>query len=238
MLVRLHAIQASWNYETMMGPGIAFALEPALRRLPGGPGGPAYRAALARHARYFNAHPYLAALAVGALARAELDGEDPVRIERFRTACCGPLGSVGDRLIWAGWLPLSALIALAVYGLGASPAGVVAAFVVSYNLGHVAIRVWGLRAGWREGLRLSAALAHPVLRQGPEAIARAIALVAGLAVPFALARAVGGPGPGAATAAFAVGGAVLLQLLPARLDGWRAAFLLATGVVLLTLLVP
>ena len=37
----------------------------------------------------------------GALARAELDGEPPARIERFRTALCGPLGSVGDRLVWA-----------------------------------------------------------------------------------------------------------------------------------------
>ena len=40
--------------------------EPALRLLPGGVGGPAYRAALARECQYFNAHPYLAAIAVGA----------------------------------------------------------------------------------------------------------------------------------------------------------------------------
>ena len=71
-------------------------------------------------ARYFNAHPYLAALAIGALARAELDQVPPARIERFRSALCGPLGSVGDRLVWASWLPGCSLIALLIFGLGAS----------------------------------------------------------------------------------------------------------------------
>src|SRR3990172_13012892 len=108
IFARLFAVQGSWNYETLLGNGIAFAVEPALRLLPGGKGGAAYRAALARQGGYFNAHPYLASVAVGALARAELEGEAPERIERFRTACSGPLGSVGDRLIWAGWLPACA----------------------------------------------------------------------------------------------------------------------------------
>ena len=84
---------------------------------------PAYRAALARESRYFNAHPYLAGVAVGALTRAELDGVDPARIERFRTALAGPLGSVGDRLVWASWLPFCSLVALCVFGAGGSPAG-------------------------------------------------------------------------------------------------------------------
>ncbi|MFI5310586.1 MAG: PTS system mannose/fructose/sorbose family transporter subunit IID, partial [Gemmatimonadales bacterium] len=144
MFVRLFAVQGSWNYETMLGNGIAFAVEPALRLLPGGKHGPAYRAALARQGGYFNAHPYLASVAVGALARAELDGEAADRIERFRTASCGPLGSVGDRLVWAGLLPACSLLALVAYGLGAPPTGVVLLFLGSFNAGHVALRAWGL----------------------------------------------------------------------------------------------
>jgi len=105
MYFRLLALQGSWNYETLNGTGVGFAMEPALRLLPGGVDSEAYRRALARESRYFNAHPYLASIAVGALTRAELDGVDPVRIERFRTALAGPLGSVGDRLVWASWLP-------------------------------------------------------------------------------------------------------------------------------------
>jgi len=106
MFVRLLALQGSWNYQTLLGTGIGFVMEPALRYLPGGVRGAQYRAALARESRYFNAHPYLAGIAVGSLTRAELEGVDPARIERFRSALAGPLGSVGDRLVWASWLPL------------------------------------------------------------------------------------------------------------------------------------
>lgn len=109
MITRLFAVQASWNYEILIGNGIGFCVEPALRLLPGGQGGDAYRAALARQSQYFNAHPYLSSFAVGALVRAELEGQPPVRIERFRTALCGPLGSVGDRLVWVGLLPTCSL---------------------------------------------------------------------------------------------------------------------------------
>ena len=48
MYIRLLAVQGSWNYETLLGTGIGFVMEPALRQLPGGLGGAQYRAALAR----------------------------------------------------------------------------------------------------------------------------------------------------------------------------------------------
>src|SRR5690242_2265794 len=63
IFTRLLAIQGAWNYELLLGPGVGFCAEPALRRLPGGLRGEAYREALARQARYFNAHPYMAAFA-------------------------------------------------------------------------------------------------------------------------------------------------------------------------------
>ena len=224
IFLRLLAVQGSWNYETMLGNGIAFAVEPALRLLPGGSGGPAYRAALARQGGYFNAHPYLASVAVGALARAELDGEAPERIERFRTACCGPLGSVGDRLVWAGWLPACSLLALCAYGLGASAAGVVALFLGLFNLGHVALRVWGLRAGFRDGLRVAQSLGAPLLRQGPAQLARVVALVGGIALPLSV-RGVAGTTSWAL--AIVVGsaalGAAILARLHGRVEGRRLA---------------
>ena len=98
MYLRMLGIRGSWNYELLVGNGVGFCIEPALRRLPGGVDGEAYRSALARQAVYFNAHPYLAGLAVGALARAELEQVPPARIERFRTALCGRWA------VWAtGW---------------------------------------------------------------------------------------------------------------------------------------
>ena len=53
MALRLFAIQGVWTYETMIGNGIAFAMEPALRRLPGGPTGERYRTAMVRNSGYF-----------------------------------------------------------------------------------------------------------------------------------------------------------------------------------------
>ncbi len=231
VFTRLFAIQGSWNYEVLMGIGIAFCLEPALRRPLGGEDDPRFRSALARECRYFNAHPYLASVAVGALARAELDGVPGDKIERFRTALCGPLGSAGDRLVWAGWLPVCSLLALAAYGLGARPLVVVAAFLVVYNAGHVALRAWGLRAGWTHGMRVATVLGAPAFRSGPAHLARIGALLAGLALPIALARIVG---PGAsggrvvAVVVAAVGGAVVLARMHGRAEGWRIALLVLT----------
>ena len=224
MYFRLLALQGSWNYETLNGTGIGFAIEPALRYLPGGPGGAAYRAALARQSRYFNAHPYLAGVAIGALTRAELEGVEPARIERFRTALAGPLGSVGDRLVWASWLPFCSVVAMGVYGAGGPALAVVGTFLLLYNAGHLLLRAWGLRIGLSRGLNVAPALGNPVLRQGPQYIACAAAFVSGLSLPLALQRVAG---PGRALAGGIIGAAFLGILLLARLreqaEGWRVA---------------
>jgi PTS system mannose-specific IID component len=224
MFVRLLAIQGAWNYETLLGNGIGFCVEPALRLLPGGQDGPAYRSALARQSQYFNAHPYMAAVAVGALARAELDGEAPAKIERFRTALCGPLGSVGDRLVWAGWLPACSVAALAAFGFGVGTGGVLLVFLGLYNAGHFALRAWGLSAGLDHGMKVASALGEPVLRKSPPHIAQAAALVGGVALPLALDQVIG-PGRalfGIVLAAVALGGLVLAQL-HGRVEGWKVA---------------
>jgi PTS system mannose-specific IID component len=234
VLFRLFAIQGAWNYETLLGNGIGFAMEPALRLLPGGVHTQRFKEAMARQSRYFNAHPYLASVAVGALARAELDGEPAEKIERFRTALAGPLGSVGDRLIWAGWLPFCSVLALTVFGLGGGPVAVLGTFLGVYNAGHIALRAWGLRVGWNRGRRVAQALANPVLRKGPQAIAPLAAFAVGLGVPLAMGRIIG-PGRalvGVVLVAAALG-ALLIVRLHGRIEGWR----LALGVLAVLVLV-
>ncbi len=225
--LRLFAVQGSWNYEALIGNGIAFCMEPALRLLPGGRGGEAYTQALSRHARYFNAHPYFAGVAVGALARAELDAVPPALIGRFRTALGGPLGSVGDRLVWASWLPLCSLVALGAFGLDARPLTVVAIFLLLYNLGHFSLRAWGLQVGFDRGLRVADALAHPLLRRGPQYVGAAAALTAGLAIPLTASRVVAdGKALTATVTVLAVVGGVLLTRFGERAEGWRLALVI------------
>ena len=237
MFARLLAIQGAWNYETLLGNGIGFCVEPALRLLPGGVHSPEFHQALARESRYFNAHPYLASVAVGALARAELDGEPPERIERFRTALCGPLGSVGDRLVWAGWLPFCSLASLAIFGMGGGPVAVVGFFLISYNIGHFGLRIWGLNTGWNRGLKVASALGNPVLRRGPQQIGRLAALATGVAIPLALGRIIG-PGRsyiGAVLVAVAVG-SLLIVRLQGRIEGWRLSLWLLAAFILISVI--
>jgi PTS system mannose-specific IID component len=224
ILLRLMTVQGSWNYESMLGTGMGFAIEPALRLLPGGRGGGAYRAALARQSEYFNSHPYLAAIAAGALARAELEGIPPARISRFRTALCGPLGSLGDRLVWAGLLPTCSFAALGLYGLGASPLFAVASFLLCYNAVHIGLRIWGLAAGWSLGLSVAAALGSPVIVEGTAYIYRVGSLLAGLSLPLVVHRlAAGDSGTSYTVLLAALPLAALLILMKGRLRGWLVA---------------
>jgi PTS system mannose-specific IID component len=233
MFFRLLAVQGAWNYETLVGNGIGFALEPALRRLPGGRDGEAYRAALARESQYFNAHPYLTSVAVGALARAELEGQAPERIERFRTALCGPLGALGDRLVWATFLPLCSFAALVVFGIGGSPLATVLTFLILYNIGHLGLRIWGLQAGWRKGLNVAQSLGHPLLQRSQPYLGKVAAVLAGFAFPVALHRVIG---PGqillGGTLIGVLAGAVLLASLHGRVEGWKLSVGVLTAFVL------
>ena len=223
-LLRLFTVQGSWNYERMQGVGIGVAEEPLLRDLrgEGRDDGVAYRAAVARGAHFFNAHPYLCGLAVGAAARAEHDDVPPDQIERLRTALCGPLGSLGDRLVWAGWLPITSELALIAVALGLGLSAIVA-FVVVYNIGHVALRWWALRAGWRYGAQVAQALREPLLQRATALSGPAMALVVGAALPL-VAQYLSTAFVGWARVALAgvvAGGFALLWWQRARLTGVR-----------------
>src|SRR2546421_4558550 len=183
-LLRLFTVQGSWNYERMQGVGMGVAEEPLLRDLRVAGNGAVYRAAVARGAHFFNAHPYLCGLAVGAAARAEHEGVPPEQVERLRTALCGPLGSLGDRLVWAGWLPFTSGLALIGVALGLGLPAVLG-FLVLFNAGHVALRWWALRAGWTHGVRVAVALRQPLLQRATVVSGPAMAFVVGAALPLA-----------------------------------------------------
>ena len=189
--LRLLTVQACFNHERMIGVGVGYATEPLLRALPGGVAGDRYRAAMGRATRYFNAHPYLVGLATGALARAEHDEVPGPQVERLRTALVSPLGAVGDRLVWAGTLPAASAIGLALSTDARAGLGAVAMLGL-YNVPHLALRVWGLLAGWRHGTRVGRALANPVLHAALRVVGPAAAVAIGFAIPLVAVHLVGG----------------------------------------------
>ncbi len=175
-------IQASWNYDRLIGVGVGFATEPLIRSLPGGTQGDRYRAAMARACSYFNAHPYLAGLAVGAIARAEHEGATGEQVERLRRALASPLGSIGDQLVWSALLPFATSVGL-VFTAWVSPTVGIAAFLILYNAAHVWLRTWALAAGWRGGIEVASQLKTPFVQWGMRAGRRIAAFAIGVAIP-------------------------------------------------------
>jgi len=180
---RLLMVQSSWNYERMTGVGLGHAAEPLLEDLKAADPN-RYAEASVRSAEYFNSHPYLAGLALGALVRAEYDHVPGAQIGRLRAALCSPLGALGDQLFWVGMVP--ALMGAAMLGLaaGLGPWAVVAVLVL-YNVVRLLTGAWALRTGLQYGARVGGAIGESWL---PGAAARAGLLaggVIGLALPLA-----------------------------------------------------
>lgn len=183
VLLRTLGLQAGWSYERMQGIGIGWAIEPELRSRFGADT-PRYREALGRAAMFFNANPYLAPAAVGAEARAEADEVPGAQIERLRTALCGPLGALGDRLFWAGVVPGLAAAAIISVAFGAGPIAALGV-VVLHNTLRLRLGHQMLRLGWNHGLRVGGAItASPIPRAADRAVAAA-AFLGMVAVPVA-----------------------------------------------------
>lgn len=182
MLLRSFSAQGSWNYRTLIGCGFAFSLLPVLRVIYRGE--PARLAeAVRRHADLFNSHPYFTPLALGAVT--VLEGvEDPVVIERFKVAVRGSLGSLGDRLIWAGWRPVCVLGAVLAAALGASWGLLIGGFLLLYNAGHIFARVWSLRVGLEYGKRVGEKLRTANVERLQQALQAAGSFLLGALLPL------------------------------------------------------
>jgi mannose PTS system EIID component len=180
---RLLSVQAAWNYERMTGIGMGHAAQPLLEDLKSVDPG-RHAEASVRSAEYFNSHPYLAGLALGALVRAEYDQVPGAQITRLRAALCSPLGALGDQLFWAGLVPAlmgTAIVGL-VAGLGLWP---LLAVLVIYNVVRAMTAAWALRTGLDSGARVGAALGGSWLPAAANRAGLAAGLLIGLALPLA-----------------------------------------------------
>lgn len=230
-LLRLVSLQASYTYERMQGIGIAVAEEPLLEPLAAEP--ERARAARARSAQYFNAHPFLAGAAVGALAKAELDGVPGERILRLRTALSGPLGALGDQLFWAGIVPAVMGLALIAGALGAGLVAVGIA-IVGYNVLRVLVTWWGLRVGLAHGLQVAHAISQSRLPKLAAGAGTVSALVVGAAIPWVAAWLLHGTGQPIRATVLVVAGAAALGVVTLRRP--LSAPALTLGAAALTLL--
>jgi len=180
-LLRLFAVQGTWNYERMLGVGMGYAAEPLLEDLKA-VDPVRHGEAVVRSAEFFNCHPNLAGLALGATARAEYEAVAGPQIVRLRTALCSPLGSMGDQLFWAGLVPALVGITLVVVMLGGRMWAIVG-FLLAYNSIRIWTGYWSLRTGMSAGMKVGAAIGSSWLPHAIEWVGPAAGFALGAAVP-------------------------------------------------------
>jgi PTS system mannose-specific IID component len=208
-LLRLLAVQGTWNYERMLGVGMGYAAEPLLEDLK--TVDPVrHSEAVVRSTEFFNCNPYLAGLALGATARAEYEAVPGLQITRLRTALCSPLGALGDELFWTGVVPALVGVALAAVVLGAGW-WAIGGLLVVYNLFRLGTGVWALRTGYAAGMKVGSAIGASWLPRAVVRIGPVAGFTVGLATPLVAGwflRGFGWSGGLAAVALSAVGVAV------------------------------
>jgi mannose/fructose/N-acetylgalactosamine-specific phosphotransferase system component IID len=160
LYVRSFFVQTGWTYERMLAFGFTWILAPLARKLF--PSAEEQRKFIRRHLVSFNANPYLASYAVGAVTKLEEDQTSPEQIERFKSVLRGPLGALGDNLFWQNLRPALLILGLILterYGVY----GVLIFFLI-FNLFQIYVRARGMLKGYTLGLEASSDLTKRHLR--------------------------------------------------------------------------
>ena len=156
LTVRSFFVQTGWSYDRMIALGFVWILIPLTRKLC--LSAQERREFLKRHLESFNANPYLAGYAAGAVTKLEEDRSPPEQIKRFKESLRGPLGALGDNLIWQNLRPALLILGLILtgeYGLYGA-----LTFFVLFNCYQIYIRARGTVQGYRLGLRVCSDLAR------------------------------------------------------------------------------
>jgi mannose/fructose/N-acetylgalactosamine-specific phosphotransferase system component IID len=154
LYLRSFFIQTGWNYERMLALGFTWILLPLGEKLF--PSKEDQKRFLRRHLLTFNANPYFASYALGGVAKLEEMGVSEEEIGKFKDSLRGPLGALGDNLIWMNLRPalliLGIILAQTLGGLG------VLSFWLLYNVHQVYLRVRGVFKGYALGFKLDSDL--------------------------------------------------------------------------------
>lgn len=141
-------LQASFNYERMQAGGWLYGLIPGLKKIHKDEED--LSNSMGMHLEFFNTHPFLVTFIMGIVIAMEERKEDPDTIRAVKVATMGPLGGIGDAIVWLTLLPITA-------GIGASMAikGSVAGpfiFLILFNAIHFMLRFGLMNYGYNTGV--------------------------------------------------------------------------------------
>ena len=141
----------TFNYDTQLAPAVVFGIGPLLRKIY--PDDDEYVEALNNHFRYFNTHPWVANLVLGAtLALEDKEGISAAdAVQNIKVSLMGPLAGIGDTLIWT-LLPTSLGSIAGYMALEGNPVGTILWHLT--NVFFIAVRTQLMWVGYREGTKL------------------------------------------------------------------------------------
>lgn len=154
MFIRSNFHQGSWNFERMQALGYCFAMVPVIKRLYKGKD---REDALKRHLEFFNTQPFVTAPILGVTAAMEeekANGKDidDGAINGLKIGLMGPLAGVGDPIFWGTLRPVVAALGASL-ALTGSIAGPILFFVL-FNAVRLAVRYYGVKYGYSQGVSL------------------------------------------------------------------------------------
>ncbi|MDN3955606.1 PTS system mannose/fructose/sorbose family transporter subunit IID [Sporolactobacillus laevolacticus] len=141
-----------FNYETQQGPGVVYALSPALRKIHKN-NDKDYIESLNNHFNYFNTTTPMANILLGAsLAMEEKDGiQAKDAVQSLKTSLMGPLAGIGDTIIWVLWPTIMGSIS-GYMALEGNPLGAIIWFIV--NILFLGVRFKMFDLGYTSGVKL------------------------------------------------------------------------------------
>lgn len=162
---RSQFLQGSWNYERMQNLGWAYSLIPAIKKLYTNKEDQA--AALKRHLKFFNTHPYVAAPIMGvtlALEEEKANGTEieDAAIQGVKIGMMGPLAGIGDPVFWFTIRPI-----LGAIGASLAQAGNIAGpliFFIGWNLIRMAFLWYTQELGYKAGSEITKDMSGGILK--------------------------------------------------------------------------
>lgn len=154
LYLRSFFVQTGWNYERMIAFGFTWILLPLMEKLY--PVKEERKRFLKRHLSTFNANPYLATYALGAVAKLEETRASEEEIGKFKNSLRGPLGALGDNLVWMNLRPTLLILGMTLAPISGALGAMV--FWLLYNIYQVHLRARGLFKGYDLGLKVASDL--------------------------------------------------------------------------------
>lgn len=143
-------LQASFNYERMQAAGWLWSILPGLRKIH--TNDEDLSISMAHNLEFFNTHTYTVTFVMGIVLSLEQQKADINTIRSVRVAAMGPLGGIGDALIWFTLMPITAGITASM-AMEGNLMGPILYFIIVFGV-QMALRYWLLN--WAYSLGTSA----------------------------------------------------------------------------------